>query len=100
MGEENLNKLSTRKSAIVLQEKPQLQPQVLTPEQRRVDLIGEWLEKFGAISGKVITPMLIAVYVEALQDVEDRRLVAGFEECLRTATHFPWPSEIISESEL
>lgn len=84
----------------MLQEKQQLQPQVLTPEQRRVDLVGEWLEKFGAISGKPITPMLIAVYVEALKDVEDRRLVAGFEECLKTAVHFPWPAEIRDASEL
>ena len=84
----------------MLQESKQLQPQELTAEQRRVDLIGEWLEKFGAISGKPITPMLIAVYVEALKDVEDRRLVAGFEECLRTATKWPWPSEIIEASEL
>ena len=87
-------------NGITLQGERPLQPQELTPEQRRVDLIGEWLEKFGSIAGKPITPQLIAVYVEALKDVEDRRLVAGFEECLRTATHWPWPSEIISESEL
>jgi hypothetical protein len=77
-----------------------LQPQDLTPEQRRVDLIGLWLEKFAAISGKPMTPQLIAVYVEALSDVEDRRLIAGFEECLKTATHFPWPAEIRDASEL
>jgi hypothetical protein len=44
--------------------------------------------------------MLIAVYVEALEDVDDRRLVAGFEECLRTATHWVWPAEIRDASEL
>ena len=84
----------------MLQGNRPLQPQEENPEQRRTDLVGEWLEKFGSIAGKAITPTLIAVYVEALRDVDDRRLVAGFEECLRTATHFPWPSEIISESEL
>ena len=87
-----------------MQGKQQLQPQErnedLNPEQQRVDLVAEWLEKFGAISGKAVTPMVIAVYVEALKDIEDRRLVAGFEECLRTATHFPWPSEIRDASEL
>ena len=95
-----MGKLLTGSKAITLQGKQPLQPQDLTPEQRRTDLVGEWLEKFGSIAGKAITPTLIAVYVEALRDVDDRRLVAGFEECLRTATHFPWPSEIISESEL
>jgi hypothetical protein len=63
-------------------------------------LVGSWLEKFGAISGKAITPTLIAVYVEALSDIEDRRLVAGFEECLRTATGWPWPASIRDASEL
>jgi hypothetical protein len=77
-----------------------LQPQDLTPEQKRLDLVWEWLNRFGAISGKAITPQLAAVYVEALKDVEDRRLVAGFEECLRTATHWPWPAEIRDASEL
>ena len=77
-----------------------MQPQELTPEQRRVDLVGEWLEKFGSIAGKAITPQLIGVYVEALKDVEDRRLVAGFEECLRTATGWPWPAQIRDASEL
>ena len=77
-----------------------MQPQVLTPEQQRVDLIGSWLEKFGSISGKPITPMLIQVYVEALRDVEDRRLVEGFEECLRTVTGWPWPGMVREASEL
>jgi hypothetical protein len=77
-----------------------LQTQELSPEQVRVDLIGSWLEKFGSISGKAITPQLIAVYVEALSDVEDRRLVAGFEECLRTATNWPWPATVRDASEL
>jgi hypothetical protein len=77
-----------------------LQPQELSPEQKRIDLIGGWLEKFGSISGKAITPMLITVYYEALVDIEDRRLVAGFEECLRTATSFPWPSAVRDASEL
>lgn len=90
--------------AIEMRGKPQLQPQELSPEQAhmvaRTDLVGAWLEKFGSISGKVITPMLIAVYVDALSDIEDRRLVAGFEECLRTATHWPWPAEIRDASEL
>ena len=84
----------------MLQGKPQLQPQELTAEQQRVDLVGSWLEKFGSIAGKAITPTLIAVYVEALADVDDRRLVAGFEECLRTATHWVWPAEIRDASEL
>ena len=86
--------------AIALREKQPLQPQELSPEQIRTDLIGAWLEKFGSISGKAITPQLIAVYVEALADVDDRRLVAGFEECLRTATHWVWPAEIRDASEL
>ena len=95
-----MGQLSTRSKVIAAQGNRQLQPQELTPEQRRVDLIGQWLEKFGSIAGKAITPQLIAVYVEALKEVEDRRLVAGFEECLRTATHWPWPAEIRDASEL
>lgn len=82
------------------QGKQPLQQQVLTPEQHRADLIGGWLEKFASISGKAMTPQLVAVYVEALKDVEDRRLVAGFEECLRTATSWPWPSTVRDASEL
>jgi hypothetical protein len=78
----------------------QPQPQEFNPKQIRADLIGSWLEKFGSISGKVITPFLIANYVEALADIDDRRLVAGFEECLRTATHWVWPAEIRDASEL
>ena len=93
-------RLSDGNKAIVHRGKQQLRPQELTPEQQRVDLIGEWLEKFASIPGKVITPTLIATYVEALSDIDNRRLVAGFEECLRTATHFPWPAEIRDASEL
>lgn len=77
-----------------------MQPQELTSEQQRVDLIGAYLEKFGCIAGKVITPQLIATYCEALSDVEMRRLKAGLAECLRTADRFPWPSEIRDASEL
>ena len=85
---------------MTLQGEQQLQPQVLTPEQRRLDLVWGWLNKFGAISGKAVTEQVASVYVEALSDIDDRRLVAGFEECLRTATHWPWPSEIRDASEL
>lgn len=62
--------------------------------------MADWLEKFASIAGRVITPQMIAAYTEALSDIDDRRLTAGFEECLRTATHFPWPSEIRDASEL
>ena len=87
--------------AITLLNSKQLQPQELSPEQRRVELIGGWLEKFAAIPpGKVVTPFLITVYYEALSDIEDRRLVAGFEECLRAVPHWPWPSEVREASEL
>ena len=82
------------------QEKQPLQSQELSPEQVRTDLVGEWLEKFGSIAGRAITPQVIAVYVEALADIDDRRLVAGFEECLREVTHFPWPKDIRDASEL
>ena len=78
----------------------QLQPQELTPEQQRTDLIGAYLEKFGSISGKAITPQLIAIYCEALSDLEMRRLEAGLAECLRTTDRFPWPSQIIEASDL
>lgn len=62
--------------------------------------MADWLEKFASIAGRAITPQMIAAYTEALSDIDDRRLVAGFEECLRTATHFPWPAEIRDASEL
>jgi hypothetical protein len=79
-----------------------LQPQeeILSPEQVRTDLVAAWLEKFGSIAGKAITPQLIAVYVEALADIDERRLTAGFEECLRTVTGWPWPSTVREASEL
>jgi hypothetical protein len=86
--------------AITLQGNQQLQPQEFNPKQIRVDLIGSWLEKFGSIAGKAITPQLIAVYVEALADIDERRLTAGFEECLRTVTGWPWPSTVREASEL
>jgi len=38
--------------------------------------------------------------VEALADIDERRLTAGFEECLRTVTGWPWPSTVREASEL
>ena len=73
--------------------------QSLTPKKQRTALIGEYLYKFGAISGKVVDEELIAIYVEALEDVDERKLRKGLAAYLRSGVKWPWPGDIAEQCE-
>lgn len=73
--------------------------QSLTPSQQRTALIGEYLYKFGVISGKVVDEELVAIYVEALEGVEERRLRKGLKAYLAEGTKWPWPGDIAQQCE-
>ena len=80
--------------AIALREKQPLQPQELTPEQQKADLITAYVEKFAAIAGRAVTPQMYAVYVEALEDCQMRRIEKGLKRYLQEGTNWPWPGTL------
>jgi hypothetical protein len=75
----------------VLQGKPSPAP---TEYDHKAMVITEYLEKFGAIANRVITPQMYNIYVESLEDIELRKLRKGLVECLQSCTKFPWPGDI------
>jgi hypothetical protein len=77
--------------AIVLQEKRLSR---LTPEEEKTDLIKGYVEKYAAICGKVVTPLMYSIYVEALEDLDTRRIEKGLKEYLRDGTGWPWPGTL------
>ena len=68
--------------------------QSLTEYDRKVEVITGYLEKFGCIAGRVITPQLYALYIEALDDLPLRKIRQGLEEYLRHGESFPWPGTL------
>lgn len=77
----------------MLQGKPQsLAPR--TEYDRKVDTITCYLEKFAVLDGRVLTPQLYALYIEALEDLELRKIEQGLAEYLRSGTRFPWPGAL------
>ncbi len=79
----------------------QSQPQSLTPSQQRTALIGEYLYKYAAIDkNRIVDPELIAIFAEALSDLDQKELERGLKKYLKEGTRFPWPSEIIELSDL
>lgn len=93
-----MDKLSLSNRAIEPQEKPSCL--VRADERERKELISEYLEKYALIANRAVTPQLMALYVEALQDVPLRRIEAGLKFWLREGDKWPWPSDLREASEL
>jgi hypothetical protein len=70
------------------------QSPALTERDYKALVIAEYLEKFGTIGNRVITPQMYSLYIEALEDIELRKLRKGLVECLQSCTKFPWPGDI------
>ena len=82
----------------MLQDKHSLQ--VKTETQERKEVISEYLEKYALIANRALTPQLLALYVEALEDVPLSRIKAGLKDWLENGDKWPWPSDIRTASEL
>lgn len=73
-----------------------LQERRLSPLGRdpKADLITGYVEKYAAISGRTVTPTMYAVYVEALEDLDIRRVEKGLRRYLQEGTNWPWPGTL------
>lgn len=56
--------------------------------------IGSYLRKFAVVQNREISEELIAIYVEALEDLELRRIEKGLKAYLQEGTRWPWPGEL------
>lgn len=75
--------------------------QSLTPRQQQTALIGEYLYKFAAIDrNRPVDEELIAIFVDALDDMDVKALERGLKAHLREGNRFPWPAEIRELGEL
>ena len=66
----------------------------LTPEQQRVALIGTYLAKFATIANRGLDDSLIAIYAEALDDLDADRVRKGLVEYLKVGEKWPWPGTL------
>ena len=57
-------------------------------------VISEYLEKFGAIAGRVVTEQMYSIYFEALEGVDLRRIEKGLKRYLQEGKRWPWPGEL------
>src|ERR1700735_4192911 len=89
MGVERLAKRLISSSQIVKQEPQPLQAYQSVDE--KANLISGYLEKFAAISGRAMTPLMFSVYIEALSGFETRRIEKGLKSYLEKGTAWPWP---------
>lgn len=65
-----------------------------TEYDEKLDVIVGYVEKYAAIAGRAITPQLLAIYIEALDDLELRQIRKGLAEYLKCGTKFPWPGDL------
>ena len=73
----------------------------LTLRQEQTALIGMYLYKYAALDkNRVVDDELIAIFVEALDDLTTKELERGLKRYLKEGDRFPWPSNIIEASEL
>lgn len=63
-------------------------------EEIKADLIVDYIEKFGAIAGRVVTEEAFKLYIEALWDIETRKLRKGLKRYLQNGTAWPWPGTL------
>lgn len=66
------------------------------PVDEKAELITGYVEKFAAISGRAMTPLLFSVYIEALSGYDTRRIEKGLKAYLERGTAWPWPG-LLSE---
>lgn len=65
-----------------------------TEREQKDQLIGCYIEKFAIIANRTVTQAMYNVYMDALSDIELRKLRKGLDECLRCCTSFPFPGVI------
>jgi hypothetical protein len=66
-----------------------------TEDEQRAEIITGYLEKYAAIANRALTPQVYAVYIEALADLEPRRIEKGMKTYLQAGTEgWPWPGKI------
>jgi hypothetical protein len=64
-------------------------------------LIGEYLSKYAAIDrNRIVDPELINIFVEALDDIDQKGIERGLKAYLKEGERFPWPVNIRELSEL
>jgi hypothetical protein len=71
-----------------------LQGKPLSEQERKAELVKDYVEKYAAIAGRAITPMVFDLYVEALADIDERRLAKGLKRYLREGTAWAWPGQL------
>jgi hypothetical protein len=52
------------------------------------------MEKFGTIDGRVLTPQMYQVYIEALQNLDLRQIEKGLKRYLQQGERWPWPGTL------
>ena len=65
-----------------------------TEYDQKLEVITDYLEKFACISGRTLTPKLLSIYAEALEDLELRRIRKGLDMYLRDGKRWPWPGDL------
>jgi hypothetical protein len=76
----------------VLQGKPS---PALTEHDLKIEAIANYVEKFATIANRAITPQLLSIYIEALEEFELRRIKKGLARALQGVKSWPWPAELI-----
>ena len=85
-----MGKQLQQRNAIVKQSNGPL----LTLEQERTALVGSYLAKFATIANRGLDDSLIAIYVEALDDLDIGRVRKGLVEYLKVGDKWPWPGTL------
>lgn len=76
--------------------------QASQPVDEKADLITGYLEQYGAIAGRVITPALYSLYVGVIASQPDfdlKRIEKGLKAYMETGNRFPWPADLVKEIE-
>lgn len=68
---------------------------VKSETERKAEVISGYLEKFGAIDNRVVTPTLYSIYIEALSRFDLRQIEKGLKRSLEEeVTRWPWPATL------
>ena len=60
----------------------------------KADIITAYVEKFAIIAQRPVTSALYAIYIEALGDLELRKIEKGLKRYLREGDRFPFPGTL------
>lgn len=65
-----------------------------TEQEKKIDVITAYVEKFATIENRIVTPQLYSVYVEALVGLTLQQIEKGLKKCLQQSTRWPWPGQV------